>query len=285
MKRGFIEWNAPTTEIRVITRVANILKAFSAEEPEIALGDITKKLGLPKATGHRILLNLTKHGILERLSENGRYRLGHLVYTLGNIYLLTTDILKAAGPVIGALNRMTSEDVNLGILEGNRVVVILREQSKHPFRVNFHVGKIFLAHASAMGKAMLSELSESEIYKLYPEEKIEKITDKTVATRTELKQQLEQIRARGYSHNKEEAFDGVEAFGSVVRDYSGKVIAGLSIGVPVSRSNKWLSRRLPKLVRMGASLVSYTLGYEGEENPVLTIEEIEHWWAADENNK
>ena len=88
------------------------------------------------------------------------------------------------------------------------------------------------AYASAMGKAFLSELSEAELESLYPEERLTPRTPKTIATKRELKLDLQQIRKTGVSFNPEGAHVGVEAAGSLIRNASGKAVAALSISVP-----------------------------------------------------
>ena len=58
-----------------------------------------------------------------------------------------------------------------------------------------------------------------------------------------------------------------------------------SAGVPSIQSIRFgenSSKSLAKLIRMGASLVSYRFGYQGEDNPVRDIQEISSWW---EKNK
>ena len=268
--------------IRVLSRGVAILKAFSVTEPELGPSEIARRLKIPKTSAHRILVNLTDHGILQRCPKNGRYRLGRLLYTLGSIYLTTTDILTAGRPVIRALNQMTGEDVNLGILEGSQVVIILREQAKHPFRLNLYVGSVLPAYPSAIGKALLSELSNTEIDTLYPGERLEPLTERTVATRAQLKLQLDKIRASGFAHNEGEAYDGVESFGSLIRDGGSRAIAGLCMATPVFRMSEELRKRLPRLVKMGCSLISYQLGYRDKQYPVHDILELEYWWEKDE---
>jgi len=266
--------------LRSILRVVSVLKSFTPNELELRAADISRKVGIPKTTTHRMLAALTKGGLLDRNPETGKYRIGPELYILGSLYLSTTDFLKAAEPVIKTLNGLTGETVNVGIFDKGHVIMVAREESQYALRFSRNVGTVLPAYASGMGKAFLSELTEVELDSLYPEEKLLPITSKTIATKTELKLDLQQIRKTGLSFNREGGHEGIEGIGSVIRDASGKAVAGMSITVPVIRINQASRERLATLIRLGSSLINYRLGYRDLANPVRDIQEIHSWWEA-----
>jgi len=265
-----------------VIRVISVLDCFSRFEPELSAADIRRKTGISKATLHRILITLTDRRLLEKNQKTGMYKIGPELYTLGSLYLSTTDVLKAAEPVIKELNDLTGEAVNISIFDKGYVTLILKEEAKSVFRFAVRIGTIIPAYASSMGKALLSELTDEEIDSLYPEEKLRPLTTKTIATKTELKRELEQIRKTGVSFSDGGTYEGLFGVASVVRDASGEGIAAMSIALPIFKVNETTSDRLATLIRMGASLISYRLGYHGMVNPVRDIQEIRSWW---EQNK
>jgi DNA-binding IclR family transcriptional regulator len=113
---------------------------------------------------------------------------------------------------------------------------------------------------------------------MYPEEKLIKVTEKTISTKTELKLELENIRKAGISIDREGGIYGVEGIAHAIRDASGKAIMAISISLPVHRIDEAKRQRLVKLVKMGAALISYQLGFNDEANPVRDIQEIYQWW-------
>ena len=267
---------------RSILRVVSVLKSFTPDKLELSAADISREVGIPKATTHRMLAALIKGGLLDRNTETGKYRIGPGLYIMGILYLSTTDILKAAQPVIKTLNDLTNETVTMGIFDKGNVIVVMKEESKNAFRFCSHVGLVLPAHASGMGKAFLSELTEAELDSLYPEERLPPRTKKTIATKTELKLDLQQIRKTGVSFNREGAHEGVEGVGSVIRDASGRAAAAMSISLPVFRINQASRERLATLIRLGSSLISYRLGYKDPTNSVPDIQEIRSWWEQNQ---
>jgi DNA-binding IclR family transcriptional regulator len=204
------------------------------------------------------------------------------MYMQGSLYLSTTDILSAAEPVTKALNDITGEAVNMSIIDRAYSTIVLKEETKYRFRWGIHIGHSTLAYSSSMGKALLSELSDEEIDKLYPEENLKKITPKTVATKTELKRELEKIRKTGIAHIVEGDTPGISGVAAIIRDAGSKSVAAMSFSFPRFRVKKARRDILTKLIKLGASLVSYRLGYRDPNNQVHDVRDLYTWW---EQNK
>ena len=43
-----------------------VIKSFTPEAPELGAAEVSRKLGIPKATAHRILATLSEGGLLEQ---------------------------------------------------------------------------------------------------------------------------------------------------------------------------------------------------------------------------
>ncbi len=264
----------------LISRIVSVLKSFDPQHLDLSVTEIARKVGIPKASAYRILMELAEGGLLERNPKTAKFKIGPTLYTLGNLYLNTTDILIAAEPVVKTLNSLTSEAVSISILDKGYVTLIMREEARHPFRITFHIGSTIVAYASAMGKALLSQLTEAEIDNIYPTERLQPVTKKTITTKARLKQELQQIRKTGLSYTSEEAFEGVESMASVIRDVRHRAIAAMSIQVPIFRMSEAHHERLGTLVKMGASLISFRLGCP--ESTIQDIREICAWWEQNQ---
>ena len=259
-----------------VLRIASILGFYSPRQLEFSAPELSKKLGISRTTTYRILSTMAKVGLLEVTDH--RYRVGPALYATGVLYLNSMDAIKAAKPVMKELNELMKEDVLLGILNGGNIVMIAKEECKYDIRLGQHIGAIWPAYGSAMGLALLSELTDEEINGLYPE-KLPIMTEHTIPTRRELKEKLLSVRLEGVSFESQGGWQGTEGIGTVIRNASGKSIAAISIGVPVYRMNQTKRAQCAALIRLGASLISYRLGYQDQDNvPVRNIEEIRNYW-------
>jgi len=263
-----------------LNKAISVIKSFSPQELELGPAEVARKVGISRATAHRILTTLAANSLLDQDKQTRKYTIGPVLYFLGNLYLSTRDILKAAEPIMKTLNELSRETLNLSIFNKGYITIIMKTLAKSPYRLDIHLGEMVPAHSSAMGKAFLSELTKEELDKIYPDEKLKPLTEKTVKTKTALISQLERIRKSGISYSKEEHFEGIESNASVIRDFNGRAVAAISMPVPVFKTNELILERLGTLVKMGASLISYRMGYM--DNPVRDIKEICTWW---EQNK
>lgn len=258
-------------------RIVSVLKSFNPEDMELGPADVARKVKIPRSTACRILSSLADHGFLDHNPEVGKYSIGPALYALGSLYLGTTNIIKASEPVIKALNDLTTEAIQVGIFDKGNIVFIMREETKHAFRFTHHVGTVLPAYASAMGLAFLSTLSEKEIDDVYPDEQLKPLAKQTITSKTRLKQELNEIRGSGFSISKEGSWDGAAGVGSVIRDYSGRAVAAMSVALPIYKLNDSVLDWLSNIVRMGAHLISYRLGYLSDISPIGDIQELRDW--------
>jgi len=95
-----------TTINKSLSKAVSVIRCFTPKELELSAADVARKIGIPKTTAHRILKTFAEVGLLEQNATTHKYTIGPLLYMLGNLYLSTTDVLKAAEPVLEKLNEL-----------------------------------------------------------------------------------------------------------------------------------------------------------------------------------
>jgi DNA-binding IclR family transcriptional regulator len=116
------------------------------------------------------------------------------------------------------------------------------------------------AHCTAIGKALLADLTDEQVERLLPE-RLPSEAFNTITDRAELLADLERVRAIGAAYDREELTVGISAVGAAIRD-AGRVVAALSIPVPTARFAGQEERLAEMLLRTCAE-VSATLGANG----------------------
>jgi len=274
----------PENSSKSVRRAISILNCFSPSELDLSVGDLYRKTKIPKATLYRILSALTDTRLILKNENSGRYVIGSELFVLGSLFLSTLSIVKIAEPVVRSLTGLTNEAFHLGILNKGNIVLLMREESNQIVKVSVPLGTVRSAYASSMGKALLSELSDAEIDVLYPEERLQPLTKYSIATRSELKSELKQIKKTGVSFDRWGAVEGITGISSVIRDASGLAVAALGVSAPDSRLNSAKSKSFTNITKMGASLISYRLGFKDVNNPVRDFEEISDFWEQRATN-
>ena len=259
------------------------MKCFTPGTPELKTSEVANKIGIHRVTAYRLLETLVKANLLYHDINTGRYAVGIELYALGSIYVENNNIYKSASPVVKMINELTGEVVVVNVSDGKGgVMILMREERKTGFRWAAHVSSFFPAYASSGGKTLLSELSEEEIDNLYPEEQLKQLTAKTISNKTQLKHELKEVRKTGIAHTCEEYITGIESVASVIRDANGKSVAALTIAMPILGENKIKHFRLDKLVKIGASLISYRLGNMNGDLVVRNVDEMINLWKQPE---
>ena len=120
------------------------------------------------------------------------------------------------------------------MLYQQKVVFIDQVAGTHRLTAISAVGVSFPLHSSANGKAMLAAMADDEIAKMKRHLRLPAITPNTITSWDQLEQEMEKIRSKGVSFDREENSVGICAVSVAIRSPSGE-LAAISIPVPTQR--------------------------------------------------
>jgi DNA-binding IclR family transcriptional regulator len=242
--------------IQVIERLARLLDVIAGHEEAVSLKVLSAETGLHPSTAFRILASLAEQGFVERTTR-GNYQLGIKLMQLGSRVNASVDIRKIALPLMEKLRDQLGETVNLTVREGDEIVYIERSVAKRMIKVEQVIGSRAPLHVTAVGKMMLGEQGETECRSYAKRSKLPAYTVNTHTKITTLLKDSLEAAKRGYSFDNEEAELGVGCIGTLIRDASGHVIAGLSVSAPIERRrDEWIAQ-----VMATGMQISRQLGY------------------------
>lgn len=144
-----------------------LLQAFSQDKPVQSLGVLAKELDLPRATTFRLANTLEHLGFLVRDAETGEYRVGAAALKLGWTYLTGLELPEIAHPFLADLRYRTGASVHMAVRDGREIVYVSRLAAQGALSSNIRVGSRLPAHASSMGRAMLQDLEDEDLFDLY----------------------------------------------------------------------------------------------------------------------
>ena len=223
----------PQYPIESVDNALKLLLLFS-EQPVVRLTEASGYLGVASSTAHRLLAMLQYRGFVRQDPATKAYAPGPALTVIASSINRRNDARTRARPVLEKLNIDLNETITLGRLEGRQVNYIDSIESAQTVRVVSRAGQVMPANCTSTGKAMLSELSSGELHRLFPDEQLEMMTGRSIATRTELEADLERIRRRGYASSTEEAEEGVSSVAVPVPAHGGARYA-INVSVPLNR--------------------------------------------------
>jgi DNA-binding IclR family transcriptional regulator len=246
-----------------IKRAFSILELFLVEQRSLSVREIIERVGLPRTTAHEIVNTLVESSYLRRdeIRSNKVY-LGHKLLELGNAYAANFDLIAHGRRVAERIMADCDETVQMAILEGTDVVFIAKVESSKTVRLVSRVGSRLPAHCTAVGKMLLSRLTEEEVRALYNwKDELGKMTANSITSVSQLNRELEIIRQRGLSYDDCESNIDVRCVSAPVYDCNKNIVAAISISVPITRMSLTRQDELAEIIRKGADELSCSLGY------------------------
>ena len=226
----------PPTEDRyhvpALARGLQLLSQFSREQPELSGAELARQLELPRASVFRMLCTLEQAGFLERCVDGVHYKLGLGVLRLGFELLASMELTELGRPVIEELRERSGYSAHLVVRDGREVVFIAKVAGRSSLFQSVQVGARLPAHATVLGRVLLSDLSAGELAALYRHASLAAYTAKTPTTLSALSELIAQDRQRGHGISMGGYESGISTVAAPVLSAPGKVAAAISVTVP-----------------------------------------------------
>ncbi len=242
-----------------LLKALDLLDVFTTTEPRLPLSEISRRLGLPKSTTHRILSTLHARGFVERLA-NEEYALGTAIVALGQTVRVNVEVRDRAATIARALAERCNESIYVAVLEGDHVLYIYAIETSQRLAARTAVGDRAPLYCTGVGKAILSMLAVEE-QDLVAGSELDSITANTIVEPAVLRAELATIRDRGFAVDHEEHELGTFCTAASFAGADGRVVGAISIS---GRDPDIVGRRLPELARSvgeAAAQISSRLGY------------------------
>jgi DNA-binding IclR family transcriptional regulator len=241
--------------VAAVERALAVLDVLSDGSPELGTNEIARRTGINASTVSRLLATLAGAGIVEHVSESGRYRLGVRLLQLGNAVLARLDIREVARPHLQALVAETGETATLSAPSDRDAVTVDFVQSASSVQSVARVGRPSVSHATATGKVMLAFGSA----KPAPGQ-LKAYTKRTITDSARLAAELERVRKVGFAEAIGEREQHLNAIAAPIFGAHGELEAIMGVQGPALRFNRDAMRTAVQPLLSRASAVSASLG-------------------------
>lgn len=231
---------------KVLEKTLRVLDLFTPERPSWSVTEIARELGMPTATAHRIVRALEGRSYLGRAAAG--YRLGFAAVDLGRRAIASVDLRSRLTGVLRELARTTGETVLLAVYDESRrgSLCVDRIETTHSLRLSIDIGRVTPIHAGASAKALLAFLEEPIIEEILSHD-LERLAPGTVTDAKVLREQLAEIRARGWASSYEENNVGAWGLAAPIL-VGGHVVASVGFAAPTARHSESTVRSQAGLV-------------------------------------
>ena len=235
--------------VEALARGLDVLACFDADHREMSLSEVATAAGLARPTARRLLLTLEELGFVR--SSGSSYVLTPKVLTLGMAYVGALGLWDIARPHLEALVTRTGESSSMAQLDGSDIVYVARVSVPKLIALRVDIGTRFPAVQTSQGKVLLAALSPDDLAATLAEPSRAGLPPYIGRSPDQLRDELTEIRARGWALADEELAPGVRSVAVPVRDRNGVVQAAMNVTVHAAETTteRLLGEHLPLLLR------------------------------------
>ena len=242
-----------------IDKTLTILEVVSQNTRGLSLADIVKSVGIPKTTAFRLLEILLAREYVAWNPDNEKYCIGIKAVEVGISGLIGQDIVDVSIPYLQELSNVVGETSFLAVYNNGDVVYLYKAEGTRSIQTTARLGSRRPAYCTALGKVILANFPIEETDRIF-EKKLAKFTEKTVTDRIKLHEEFANIRTNGYSVDDEGIEYGLYCLAVPVYNYTGSVIAAISVSGPLKRMGESRETIIEELKSVGRT-ISRRLGY------------------------
>ncbi|MFT8209499.1 MAG: glyoxylate bypass operon transcriptional repressor IclR [Symbiopectobacterium sp.] len=253
---------AGTGQVQSLTRGLTLLELIAQANGSVALTDLAQQAGLPNSITHRLLTTMQQQGFVRQVGDLGLWTIGSHAFIVGSSFLQSRNLLAMVHPMLSKLMEASGETVNLAVLDHSdyQAIIIDQVQCTALMRMSAPIGGKLPMHASGAGNAFLANLNDDQVSSLLHRKGLHAYTHATLVSPVHLKEDLAQIRRRGYSFDDEEHALGLRCIAACLFDEHREPFAAISISGPISRITDDRVTELGALVISAAKEVTLAYG-------------------------
>ncbi|QWT24220.1 IclR family transcriptional regulator [Subtercola sp. PAMC28395] len=246
--------NSPSGD-SLLSRFVTILGAFDSHRSSMTISALSRRVGIPLATTHRLVGQLLGERLLERGAE-GEVRLGVRLWELASRGSRTTDLREIALPFMEDVQTVVQQHTTLSVLDSENVLYIERLTTKgSAVNITRIAGRLPI-HACSSGLVLLAH-SSSEFQDDVLSRSLMRYTENTVTEPASLRRLLAEIRMLGFASVPGIIVPTTTGIAVPVFEAGDRVIAALNVIVPLGEED--LRATVPAL-KTAARGISRALG-------------------------
>ena len=243
----------------ILISATNVLRAYSAERPELTVTEVCSVLGLPKSNASRLLRAMRDVGLLESVGETKRYRPSALLHQAGQVFRVSSPLLRQADEVVRRISAETGHTGYVSRRDGLQMLALTDHPATRVLRVASSIGRRLEAAASATGRSVLARMPDARIRALYADGLVSPSPNAPQSI-DDLLARLTIVRRDGFAESNDESLRGVGALGVAVGDPESGDTVSLCIAYPAASIDADERRAVARSLVAGAQAIAQALG-------------------------
>lgn len=240
--------------VPAVDKTFAILEFMAKSKEPLGMSEITRTLNFNKSTVFNILHTLVDLEILQQATDN-KFGLGIKFYILSRASRIGSDLINCVHPYLEVINRKTGLSAFLGTRSGSHAIILDKVDAAFDIKISSEIGMRLPLLAGAGGKALISQLSDTEVDKLLSQNRLERFTASTCVDKNKFKKMIEKVRTEGITVDKEEYIEGLRALAVPLKINSGNTqFAIWAVGLRGQAKNEDIGQYSDLLKKIAAEI-------------------------------
>ena len=226
---------------------------------EISVTEVHRSLGMPKSTAGRLLQHMRQVGFLDFVGKGPRYRLGSLIFELAQRDQERNSLASLAETALSEICKETGHTGYVSTLSGTDIVVLRSHLGTRALQVVTPLGMRMPAAETAIGRALLAQLSGGDLRRLYADWK-QPASPNSPVSLDELLAKLQRVRELGYAESCDEAVPSVGSTAVAVVERSGSDMIGVCVSYSAAHVDASERMELADIIRSSVNKIARATG-------------------------
>lgn len=220
-----------------VDKALELLNLFTQARAQIGLSEMARLAALDKATVHRMLGALAKHGLVEQDERSKLYRLGAGTLRLARNREASFPTSMLVDDVLQDLTAKTGETSHASLIAGGQLATIGLVAGNKTVHVTLDAGEALPFHATASGIACLAFLPEAQFTHIM-RRKLKSFTPHTLVTADSVAKAVAQTRSRGFAVSDQSYEHDVYGIAAPLFSTAGYACGAVAVATPAHRMSR-----------------------------------------------
>jgi DNA-binding IclR family transcriptional regulator len=247
--------------VKSAERTVRILETLAASPTRLTLSELQERMGYPRSSLHALVRTLRELKWVESDESGSAFGVGPHALLSGTAYLDRDPALPFAVEALEDLRAEVGYTTHYARRDDAHVLYLASRESRAAVRVISRVGRRLPAHITALGQALLAELTTEEVDKVLPST-LDAYTPNSFTDKASLHAELADVRDRGWAFEREQGTPEVACVAAAVH-YRIPASDAISCSMPASAATAKEVARVAKAVTQHTTALATALRRSG----------------------
>jgi len=245
-------------KVKSAQRTLRLLELLANNRRGLSFTEIQEHLEIPKSSTHSLIQELIDNNYLIFNNQRKIYYAGLDLIKLSTSCIQNTNLIDELSLLTDNIGAELGHTTHSGILDDHHIMYLTKHETNTGLSLMNSIGVKIPAHCTALGKILLSQLSDEVLHDMYKDYPFGKITRLSIDNYQDLLEEIEKIRKNGYSEEIGEASIYTACIALPIQ-VNNNVVAAASTTLPIDLYNDIDKQGILKIMKKHLSVTEQRL--------------------------